>query len=335
MGMVKMKHINIYGPEQDPQQTLEVLAKLACFHPDKDAERINAAAGAAENLYTPLLASTLGLIKDVGGDPALQEYRGRFFEYGAVKDEVEALSAQVAERGKRQAEISAKLATYAQTKTQLYHLTGLHTSVDEIFACKYLKVRFGRIPKDSYLKLPYYDDHSFTFSEYDFDGEYYWGMYFVPESHAKEVDDIFANLYFERMWVPDFVHGTPQDALCAGEKPEGSVGDILLNGFFEMFDTVLSFASNTMSFLRVGGFVLVHAGMMTVVFTLANMTGGVFYVLIVAVGNVFVMALEALFVGIQVLRLEFYEIFSRFFDANGVPFAPLRISLDPAADKAE
>ena len=214
MGMVKMKHINIYGPEQDPQQTLEVLAKLACFHPDKDAERINAAAGAAENLYTPLLASTLGLIKDVGGDPALREYRGRFFEYGAVKDEVEALSAQVAERGKRQAEISAKLATYAQTKTQLYHLTGLHTSVDEIFACKYLKVRFGRIPKDSYLKLPYYDDHSFTFSEYDFDGEYYWGMYFVPESHAKEVDDIFASLYFERMWVPDFVHGTPQDALA-------------------------------------------------------------------------------------------------------------------------
>ena len=41
--------------------------------------------------------------------------------------------------------------------------------MDEIFACKYLKVRFGRIPKDSYLKLPYYDDHSFTFSEYDFD----------------------------------------------------------------------------------------------------------------------------------------------------------------------
>ena len=137
--------------------------------------------------------------------------------------------------------------------------------------------------------------------------------------------------------VPFFLmyFAEPLSALCAGEKPEGSVGDILLNGFFEMFDTVLSFASNTMSFLRVGGFVLVHAGMMTVVFTLANMTGGVFYVLIVAVGNVFVMALEALFVGIQVLRLEFYEIFSRFFDANGVPFAPLRISLDPAADKAE
>ena len=131
---------------------------------------------------------------------------------------------------------------------------------------------------------------------------------------------------FARTFLEMCIRDRPLSALCAGEKPEGSVGDILLNGFFEMFDTVLSFASNTMSFLRVGGFVLVHAGMMTVVFTLANMTGGVFYVLIVAVGNVFVMALEALFVGIQVLRLEFYEIFSRFFDANGVPFAPLRIS---------
>lgn len=45
--------------------------------------------------------------------------------------------------------------------------------------------------------------------------------------------------------------------------------------------------------------------------------------LIVVVGNLFVMALEGLFVGIQVLRLEFYEIFSRFFDANGRPFTPL------------
>ena len=72
-----------------------------------------------------------------------------------------------------------------------------------------------------------------------------------------------------------------------------------------------------------GGFVLAHAGMMTVVFTLAEMTGGPLYVLIVVVGNLFVMALEGLFVGIQVLRLEFYEIFSRFFDANGRPFAPL------------
>ena len=56
MGMVKMKHINIYGPEQDPQQTLEVLAKLACFHPDKDAERIN---NVADIVTPPIRRATM------------------------------------------------------------------------------------------------------------------------------------------------------------------------------------------------------------------------------------------------------------------------------------
>ena len=45
--------------------------------------------------------------------------------------------------------------------------------------------------------------------------------------------------------------------------------------------------------------------------------------LVVVLGNVFVCGMEGLIVGIQVLRLEFYEIFSRFFDANGRPFTPL------------
>jgi V/A-type H+-transporting ATPase subunit I len=69
--------------------------------------------------------------------------------------------------------------------------------------------------------------------------------------------------------------------------------------------------------------------MMIMVFTLADMTTNIVaYLLIVVLGNLFVMALEGLFVGIQVLRLEFYEMFSRFFDADGIPFTPLRIKAE-------
>ena len=68
-----------------------------------------------------------------------------------------------------------------------------------------------------------------------------------------------------------------------------------------------------MSFLRVGAFVLVHAGMMMVVFVLAETAGPIAYWPIVVVGNVIVMVLEALLVAIQVLRLEYYELFSRFY----------------------
>ena len=83
-----------------------------------------------------------------------------------------------------------------------------------------------------------------------------------------------------------------------------------------------------MSFLRVGAFVLVHAGMMEVVFTLANMFTGVGYVAIVIIGNIFVMGLEALLVCIQVLRLEFYEMFGRFYKGSGRAFNPIMSAAD-------
>ncbi len=102
-------------------------------------------------------------------------------------------------------------------------------------------------------------------------------------------------------------------------------GDYLIQSFFELFETMLSYISNTMSFLRVGAFVLVHAGMMMVVAILAGEPGSVSFVIVEIVGNIFVMALEGLLVGIQVLRLEFYEMFSRFYTGSGRPFKPVKI----------
>ena len=106
--------------------------------------------------------------------------------------------------------------------------------------------------------------------------------------------------------------------------PDG-FGGFFVESFFEMFEVLLSFITNTMSFIRVGSFVLVHAGMMIVVFTLSGMVGGVGSIIIAVVGNIFVMGIEGLIVGIQVLRLEFYEIFSRFFDSDGLPFQPVGV----------
>ena len=106
------------------------------------------------------------------------------------------------------------------------------------------------------------------------------------------------------------------------ELKEFEWGNYLAQSFFELIETCLSYVTNTMSFLRVGAFVLVHAGMMMVVFTLAEMSAGVGYVAILIIGNVIVSALEGLLVAIQVLRLVFYEMFSRFFDGSGRAFNP-------------
>ncbi len=114
----------------------------------------------------------------------------------------------------------------------------------------------------------------------------------------------------------------PLSELVAGEKEwfPKNIGDFLMQNVFEMLEVILSYVSNTISFLRVGAFILVHSGMMTVVFTLADMVGGAGYWIVVILGNIIIMALEGLLVGIQALRLEFYEMFSRFFTGEGRPF---------------
>lgn len=122
----------------------------------------------------------------------------------------------------------------------------------------------------------------------------------------------------------------PLGKLCARDphwKPE-SVGGLLVSGFFELFETVLAFVSNTLSFLRVGGYAISHVCLMLVIWAMA---GADLNPAVLVLGNLFVMGFEGMLVGIQVLRLEFYELFGRFYDDGGREFSPRIVdhSTDP------
>ena len=139
-----------------------------------------------------------------------------------------------------------------------------------------------------------------------------------------------ANLFHVQFVIPFilvpvfcFLMKEPLTNLVTGHgfRASQSWGAYILQNFFEVFEIMLSFVTNSMSYLRVGGFVLSHAGMMLVVMTLVKMTGNA-GPLVLVFGNIFVMALEGLVVGIQALRLEYYEMFSRFYKGDGKPFTP-------------
>ncbi|MCI9492989.1 MAG: ATPase [Lachnospiraceae bacterium] len=106
--------------------------------------------------------------------------------------------------------------------------------------------------------------------------------------------------------------------------PEGSKVMFFVEALVEGFDVVLSYATNTISFVRVGAFALSHAGMMGVVMTLAGLEKGNPNWIVIILGNILVACLEGLVVGIQVLRLEYYEMFSRFYTGNGKPFVSFK-----------
>lgn len=103
---------------------------------------------------------------------------------------------------------------------------------------------------------------------------------------------------------------------------EGSKGMFFVESFFELFEILLSFLTNSLSFVRVGAFALSHAGLMSVVLLLAKAETSHPNIIVLIIGNLFVMCLEALSVAIQVLRLQFYEMFSRYYSGSGKPFKP-------------
>ena len=97
---------------------------------------------------------------------------------------------------------------------------------------------------------------------------------------------------------------------------------------FSISHTMLSFVSNTASFVRLAAFAMNHAGLSLAVYMLSDMVitmplGGLFSSIIVFVGNLLIVALEGLIVFIQTLRLEYYEFFSKFFHGGGRAFAPI------------
>lgn len=103
-----------------------------------------------------------------------------------------------------------------------------------------------------------------------------------------------------------------------------NLGDYISQNIFEMFTVFLEYVVNTVSFLRVGAYVLVHSGLMMAVDIIAQMVPMAGVSLFIRIfGNLFVICLEGLLVGIQVVRLEFYEMFSRIFEGSGQPFKPV------------
>ncbi len=101
-------------------------------------------------------------------------------------------------------------------------------------------------------------------------------------------------------------------------------GQYYVSSFFEVFEMYLSMLSNTISFIRVGAFALTHVGMFMAFQTIADMVGGgIDGIIVLIIGNIFIIGLEGLIDYIQCLRLEFYELFGKYYTGNGREFVTI------------
>ncbi|MBQ2823886.1 MAG: ATPase [Oscillospiraceae bacterium] len=218
MSIEKMEFVNIAGLTSELDPVLDILSECGCFHMEPASNHSSSDGGYGtlkeENPYVSILRllgeiSSAAKIKYEGADYSDIEntdMRKHERHLNALKNRLNGLIAD-----RKAAE--EKLKAYEKALEQVNHLTGLDIDMQKIFSCEYIKVRFGRLPADSYEKLPYYEDKLFYFTPFTQEEEYYWGFFFTPVSCAAETDEIFDSLYFERMRIADFVHGNTEDAL--------------------------------------------------------------------------------------------------------------------------
>jgi V/A-type H+-transporting ATPase subunit I len=99
--------------------------------------------------------------------------------------------------------------------------------------------------------------------------------------------------------------------------------DAILEWFIDILEIFTGYLSNTLSFMRVAGLGIAHASLMQAFKELSSLVDGFGGVVIFILGNILVIVLEGLSSGIQSLRLNYYEFFSRYFTGKGVAYQPV------------
>ncbi len=109
-----------------------------------------------------------------------------------------------------------------------------------------------------------------------------------------------------------------------------TVMDFLMEWIVEMLEVFSGYLANTLSFMRVAGLGIAHVSLMTAFFQIAGMMGSGSYNIgsyaILIIGNLLVIVLEGLSAGIQSLRLNYYEFFSKYFSGSGIAYSPVTLN---------
>jgi len=102
----------------------------------------------------------------------------------------------------------------------------------------------------------------------------------------------------------------------------------LLLSLGDLIHLSLAMISNTLSFVRVAAFNIGHVILTMSIIEIADVLGktvGIGEYTTLIFGNIIIICLEGMIVFIQGLRLEYYELYSRFFERGKEIYEPVKI----------
>jgi V/A-type H+/Na+-transporting ATPase subunit I len=109
-----------------------------------------------------------------------------------------------------------------------------------------------------------------------------------------------------------------------------SLVDFFMEWIVEVLEIYSGYLANTLSFMRVAGLGIAHVSLMAAFAQIARMITpegplSIWAIVILVLGNILVIALEGLSAGIQSLRLNYYEFFSKYFNGTGRAYNPISL----------
>lgn len=188
------------------------------FHPENAGQYISQSLGyvpvSEESPYADALQGIKEFADNYGLDLDSQGKTQKAVIDDKTDDYIKSLSESLREMGDENKQLAEQLSECEKAIEKYSHFSGLGVNLEELFACEFISTRFGRLSKDSYVKLTkaYADNPYILFCPCSSDADGYWGAYFSPEDRADEVDRIFAALQFERLYIPAAV-GTSDEVI--------------------------------------------------------------------------------------------------------------------------
>lgn len=147
-----MALINLIGNLEDLDRTLLICLQSGFFHPEVAIHTTDSSHGfhvlEEENPYAPLLTQ----VKRLASDLDIRLHEVPFSKDGQTAEMIQSylnsLQEQSAALAEQKRAVQENILQHEQALIQLNHLAGLNISFDDIFSCRYVKSRFGRLPRD-------------------------------------------------------------------------------------------------------------------------------------------------------------------------------------------
>ena len=212
MAVEKMKMLSITGKYDALDNVIETLIESDNYQPEGAAEFMAGVKGYSlineENPYSAPLNQLMDLFGNAGIKPEGIPVDKRMSD-SELLEAFRRLKEAVGDKQQSKNRMIGELEQLDSTIEMLKHFSTLNVDLKEVFSCRFVKVRFGRIPSESYEKLKSYTYNPYVlFFPCSSDESYYFGMYMAPIDEGPEIDRIFAALFFERLRLP-INEGTP------------------------------------------------------------------------------------------------------------------------------